>query len=666
MNESKNNPSPSLKYRPDIDGLRAIAIILVVGFHAFPEKFHSGFLGVDIFYVVSGYLISAIIFEQLEINNFSFLEFYSRRIKRIFPALTLVMVSVFLFGWYVLLADEFQQLGKHLSAGSGFISNFILWKEIDYFDSLAKTKPFLHLWSLAIEEQFYIFWPLLAWFLWNRKSHFLNWMYTLLIFSLLLHIYLSNCYTAAAFYLPMARFWELLIGGILAYQKLKTIPKNLISPNILSILGCFLIGLGLILEYYGWMKPGFSVILPTLGVYLVISAGQNNWINNYLLGNRLFVWIGLISYPLYLWHWPLLSFGFIINGETPTIFVRIVLVIASIILAYLTKELVEQNLRHNPRKVVVLRLSFLMAILFIVGTITYLKVIPPRNNSPEINKYINAVSDWEGYKNLEPFKEDHQIFYVKKAGNEGVLFFGDSHVEQYVPRIEAILNSNKHGSRTAYFATRGGVPPIPGVFNRSYSNMEEFREAAINFALSPKIQVVVIGGYWNNYMRLPEESSRINSAPSFYFFENERKIPILSGTEGRLKLMASLELLIKRLSANKKVYLLLDNPHGDEFNPKNSFNGSRLTHLVVKSNQERQATRMLTAEEIKIRNELKELAKRSGAIIIDPIPILCPDGNCMIQIEDGEPVYKDNDHIRPFFVRKFSTYIDEPLQVLNK
>lgn len=666
MVEGTNNyQQASIKYRPDIDGLRAIAIILVVGFHAFPEKFQSGFLGVDIFYVVSGYLISSIIFEKLEKNNFSLIEFYSRRIRRIFPALILVMSCVFIGGWYVLLADEFLQLGKHLAASSSFISNFILWKEIDYFDSLAITKPFLHLWSLAIEEQFYIFWPLVLCLIWKRKTYLLNWMLIFFSLSFLLNIYVSNSNTTAAFYSPFTRFWELLIGGILAYQNLKAPTKVFKNPNRLSLSGGFLIAFGLFLEFYGWMKPGLSAFLPTLGVYLVISAGPNSWINYYFLSNRLFVWLGLISYPLYLWHWPLLSYGFIIEGQTPTTFMRIALVFVSIVLAGLTKVLVEQNLRHNSKSTVVIVLSFLMILIFIVGTITYLKVIPPRNSSPEINRYINAVSDWESFKNLEPFKADDQTFYVKKASNEGVLFFGDSHVEQYAPRIDELLNYDNKTKRTAYFATRGGVPPIPSVFNKIYGNMEEFRNTAINFALSPKIQIVVIGGYWNNYMRLPEKTALNNSAPSFYFLENGNKIPILYGTVGRGKMMVSLELLLKKLSATKKVYLLLDNPHGDELNPKNSFSGNRMTRLVVKNIQEKLLTRELTIEEITIRNELIGIASRTGAIIIDPIPTLCPNGKCIIQLEDGEPVYKDNDHLRPFFVRKLSTYIDEPLLMQN-
>ena len=156
------NPPPT-SYRPDIDGLRVIAVLSVVLFHGFPQIFKGGFIGVDVFFVLSGYLISRIIFEQLNKDTFNFLDFYARRIKRIFPALLIVFVVVYIAGWFTLLADEYRQLGLHIAAGAGFISNFVLWGEAGYFDQSAHTKPLLHLWSLGIEEQFYIVWPLLLW-----------------------------------------------------------------------------------------------------------------------------------------------------------------------------------------------------------------------------------------------------------------------------------------------------------------------------------------------------------------------------------------------------------------------------------------------------------------------------------------------------------------------
>ncbi len=229
------------KYRADIDGLRAIAVIFVVGFHAFPEQIPGGFVGVDVFFVISGFLISTIIFGGLENDSFTYSEFYARRIRRIFPALILVLSATAIFGWYELLADEYKQLGKHIAAGVGFVSNFAFWSEAGYFDNIAETKPLLHLWSLGIEEQFYLIWPALLLTAWQRRLNFLPIIVGIAIVSFGANIYLAKTNATAAFYSPASRFWELMLGGMLAYVSLHRpayLPK---TSNWQSIVGLALI-----------------------------------------------------------------------------------------------------------------------------------------------------------------------------------------------------------------------------------------------------------------------------------------------------------------------------------------------------------------------------------------------------------------------------------------
>ncbi len=206
------------RYRADIDGLRAIAVLAVIGFHAFPDRFPGGFIGVDIFFVISGFLISTIIFESLERGRFSFSEFYGRRIRRIFPALVLVLAATYAFGWFHLLAMEYKQLGRHIAGGAGFLSNFVLWDEAGYFDTAAETKPLLHLWSLGIEEQFYVCWPLLLWLAWKMKWGFLRITLALGVISFALNIDAAYSNVVAAFYAPQTRFWELMAGALLAHR----------------------------------------------------------------------------------------------------------------------------------------------------------------------------------------------------------------------------------------------------------------------------------------------------------------------------------------------------------------------------------------------------------------------------------------------------------------
>ncbi len=209
------------KYRPDIDGLRAIAVLSVIGFHAFGIQ--AGFIGVDLFFVISGYLISSILFSDLQKNQFRLLDFYCRRIRRIFPALLIVLVFCFSLGWFTLLADEYSILNKHIAAGLAFVSNLVLLGESGYFDSASHSKILLHLWSLGIEEQFYIFLPLLLLLIWNFYKSTNKWILLvgLVLLFLICGSFMINAATIsthpnAAFYLPFTRIWELLIGAMLA------------------------------------------------------------------------------------------------------------------------------------------------------------------------------------------------------------------------------------------------------------------------------------------------------------------------------------------------------------------------------------------------------------------------------------------------------------------
>ena len=214
-----------LPYRPDIDGLRAFAVTSVVIFHAFPNLIPGGFVGVDVFFVISGFLISGIIFREIESSSFSFLDFYARRIKRIFPALITVLVSAYAFGWFFLFSDDFRRLGAHIFRATLFLSNLLLMREAGYFDNAAETKPLLHLWSLAIEEQFYLAWPLIVWVFWRVKALRFPLIALLTLSSLVWNIYQSQVDLTRDFYSPLTRFWELSAGAWLAFYKMRN-PQN--------------------------------------------------------------------------------------------------------------------------------------------------------------------------------------------------------------------------------------------------------------------------------------------------------------------------------------------------------------------------------------------------------------------------------------------------------
>lgn len=336
-------------YRPDIDGLRAIAVLSVVIFHAFPSLIQGGFVGVDIFFVISGFLISKHIWDELDSGTFSIKLFYARRVRRIFPALGLVLLASMLAGWVILTPGEYEQLGKHVAAGVLFVSNIVFWKEAGYFDNAADTKPLLHLWSLGIEEQFYIVWPLFLAFFWRYSRH-LTWAFIgVLGISLSYSLITVHRDVVADFYSPLTRFWELALGAGLAHLAARKSASNALRFSAISWLGLCLILAALVIVKRDDAFPGAWALLPTLGAACLIYAGEDAWLNRQLLSHRLLVWIGLISYPLYLWHWPLLSFARIMESGTPSAAIRLSLLVASVALAWLTYRLLERPVRSRPR-----------------------------------------------------------------------------------------------------------------------------------------------------------------------------------------------------------------------------------------------------------------------------------------------------------------------------
>ena len=351
----------AIRYRPDIDGLRALAVIGIIVYHFLPGSFPGGLTGVDIFFVISGYLISLILIKQPRLDAAVLKTFYARRIKRIFPALLLVMGCALAFGWIALYADEFKELGKHVVAGAGFVSNFVYLKEAGYFDAGAEQKPLLHLWSLAVEEQFYIVWPLLLIVLGQRKRQLLA-VRIMWALSFVGNVYLSYTNVDAAFYLPFTRFWEILTGAALAFSEVA--PNG--SRRVFRRLGAW-IGLVLMIGSIALVKgdelfPGWQALIPVLGAYLVIRGG-NSRASSLILANRPMVWLGLISYPLYLWHWPIFAFLTITELQLSATQKGIGIGL-TLLLATLTYYLLEKPVRHRKGRTTLTLLVLMAAIGF--------------------------------------------------------------------------------------------------------------------------------------------------------------------------------------------------------------------------------------------------------------------------------------------------------------
>jgi peptidoglycan/LPS O-acetylase OafA/YrhL len=375
--------SYATSYRPDIDGLRAVAVLVVIAFHAFPDWVPGGFIGVDIFFVISGFLITQLITVSLTQHNFDLSSFYASRVRRLFPSLILVLLACQIFGWFALLSDEYKSLGKHISAAALLIPNWIIWSESGYFDYAAYTKPLLHLWSLGVEEQFYLLWPLTLCLVFKYKLNVIRTTSILLFGSLLLNLLMVEKFASATFFLPITRLWEFLAGGLwaLVLQKEFLVLRNLkaklsrsgLIKQSLSFLGLLvLLGCVFFIDQ-DRLYPGSWALLPVVGTLLIITAGNQSWFNQSVLSNRILVGIGLISYPLYLWHWPLLSLARILEQSQPDLHIRLLCIGIAVGLSWLTYFFIERPIRFGLYlKAKTYILIMLMSITAGLGFVTYM------------------------------------------------------------------------------------------------------------------------------------------------------------------------------------------------------------------------------------------------------------------------------------------------------
>lgn len=648
---------PYSKYRPDIDGLRAVAVLAVVAFHAFPSWIRGGFIGVDIFFVISGYLISTIIFGNLDRGTFSFSEFYAQRIKRIFPSLILVLITVFVFGWFALLADEYKQLGKHIAAGAGFISNFILLNEAGYFDNSADTKPLLHLWSLGIEEQFYIAWPLLLWLAWKRNFNLLTITVVVTIVTFVLNIKGVKQDMVAAFYSPQSRLWELLSGSFLAWVALYKKDTGLNIKNKLDIfLSCvlyrekqaadgktlanFISFTGVFLLLYGFWRinkelsfPGDWALVPVLGAALIITAGSKAWVNRTILSNKVFVWFGLISYPLYLWHWPLLSFARIVEGGEPSRNIRIAVVVVSIVLAWLSYKFVERPLRfgkNSKAKVVVLIVN--MAIVGYVGYNTYernglefrramLKVAGLKELSqpyPHL-PYHNVSCD-----GLYPKFRNFTVCLLSENSSPEILIFGDSHSNHYYKSFVKALPDK-------VIMNLGHVSCLPfsSITRFSSDNCQSNFELALSFATqTPSIKTIYLSGYWSYLASGAFEIDNENYRVPRPLSERDKESFVVNGNT----------LLAALFKSQKNVVFMNDIPDLD-FNIKSCYDTRpvRITDKAIKVecviNRNEYDKRMDNYSKV-----ITELIVNYPLLkVYDPLHLFCDDKICRAT-HNGMPV----------------------------
>lgn len=626
-----------LPYRPDIDGLRAIAVISVIIFHTFPRILKGGFVGVDIFFVISGYLISSIIISDLKTSNFSLKQFYIRRIKRIFPCLLLVLYATYIIGWITLFDFEYKQLSKHIIAGSTFTSNFTLLKESGYFDSTSETKPLLHLWSLAIEEQFYIIWPLLIYVILSRNINLTVCLVTAFITSFTLNLITINLNTSTAFYMPHTRFWELIIGSILAHieinkPQITNYLKHRKFQSLTSAIGWALILISLFSIRKNHIFPGAIALLPTIGTALIIASGSTNFLSK-ILSNKIIVFIGLISFPLYLWHWPIISFLNIIYGHSQPIMYKVYAIATTFCLATLTFYFVEKPIRFHSRKFIP---SILIIFIASIGVIGYYSVrsdgLPNRDanmhylqSKYSLTRQANINEECKNYiNNINP-TFDYCMFH--NAGSDHTIaIIGDSHAHT---AYDGLYKALEQKTINTVLLSNSGCPSLIGAEYGDNSIKKEECRKKINDILSlitnkTDIKTVLIfarstlyttgkyfgGASGNNLDYIP--------IPMNQFKES------LKNTIG----------IIER--AGKTAYYVTENPELinhpiDCIN--RPFKQSSITCDVPKT--------IVESRHEEFFNMLKALNSKN---IIQTIDIFCPNDTCISSI-NGDSLYIDYDHL---------------------
>jgi peptidoglycan/LPS O-acetylase OafA/YrhL len=433
-----------LKYRTEIDGLRALAVVPVILFHAGFELFSGGFVGVDVFFVISGYLITTILIEDIENKKFSIVNFYERRARRILPALFFVMLVCIPFAWVWMLPNQMKDFSQSLVAVSLFASNILFWKESGYFDLAAEEKPLLHTWSLAVEEQYYILFPIFLILAWRFGKNRVFWMIVVMAaISLLLSEWGWRNKATANFYLAPTRAWELFAGSITAFifQK-KGFQKN----NLLAT--CGLAAIVFSIFFYDETTPFPSVyaLVPVLGVVLLLLYADKETLAAKLLSTKGFVGIGLISYSAYLWHQPLFAFARIKSASEPSQLIMSILALTSLLLAYLSWKYIETPFRNkkNITRTNVLFVSFFGLVSFIIlGGFGHLKNGFDNRLTTEQLDLLAFSTHYKGRREAEYWNLSNKCYIISLPFNEfekrdcftqkfddaslTVLLIGDSH-----------------------------------------------------------------------------------------------------------------------------------------------------------------------------------------------------------------------------------------------
>jgi peptidoglycan/LPS O-acetylase OafA/YrhL len=635
-------------YRPDIDGLRAVAVLSVIFFHAGVKTVAGGFIGVDIFFVISGYLITTIITKEIENNEFSIAKFYERRIRRIFPALFFVITLTLVSGALLFDSTGFENLGKATIATTYFISNILFWSQSGYFDAPSEHNPLLHAWSLAVEEQYYIFFPLLLIFLArNFNAKYTPPLLILIFSSLAISIYTVTHDPNSAFYLIHSRTWELLLGSIVALKIIPP-PSDRRATNSLYLSGLILIGLSVFLYSSETAFPGLAAIPPCVGAALIIYSGTNEMpLAGKALSSRPIVFIGLISYSLYLWHWPFIVFYKYyairdLDTKEITILLFAILTLSVFSWKYIEKPFRSRRLVKS-RKIVFGQASCIMLVAISSGSYIYLNNGIPYRFEPDktINLKTSDISFPKQRNCTKQYIKNGFPFELCEIGTRNqkpaFLLWGDSHAHALIPAISS--SAMKYGA-TGVVATKNACPPLLGIERQNRLTCAHFNNALISYLQKhPEIRTVFLAARW----ALSAEGTRYKSEKGPRVTLRDIQSKDSENTRNESLFETGLKRTIKKLAQmNRDTILISQVPEAGHDIPSAYSISNRTSRNINEIIP-------LTAQEYFARNHsvlsvFNSLEKLNNIKIIDPWKILCGEKLCSL-VKDGRPLYMDDDHL---------------------
>lgn len=635
-----------LTYRPEIDGLRAVAVLAVLLCHAGIAGFGGGYVGVDVFFVISGFLITSLIVQDLQTGTFSFVNFWERRARRILPPAVIVMAATAVAGWFLYLPHDYDLLGQQLAAQSVFGSNILFKMQEGYFDVSSLTKPLLHTWSLAVEEQFYLVFPIVAYFTWKyRREKVTRYLWVCAIITFIGAAFIVRNSPSSAFYLLPFRAWELLLGSLLAV-KAPQITLGARPREILSWAGLIAIAVPIVFYNDDTLFPGALALPPCLGTAMIILANtQGQTSIGRLLSLRGPVFIGLISYALYLWHWPIMAFVRYSQLFEFSTMIACACMAAAFVLAILTWQLIEKPVRQ--RRVLgttrqIYGASFLSLLLLAgIGFAIHMTKGMPQRLSAEVSQLAAGALD------TNPHRDDCDKPAFSRFAADDICQLNPG--KNIVPTIMVWGDSMADGIATAFYdlaqerdvnghiATAHGCPPVLGFSQRVYKGFDcpGFNAHVFDLIVRKNIKTVFLIGNWTDHLR--PESDNFDYADMDWY---EPYKPYYSQIT-----MAALRRTADKLEEQGvKVHIVVDVPYAG-FDPPRYLAMRALYNMRDLADTVPLAT-YLGGRKNNI-DTFMSINAESGIVFIDPHAPLCNETDCLVH-DGNHSLYYNPGHLSAY------------------